>query len=166
MRLSQSKDLRSFFGTLVVHGSPGARPQLSQSTLWPASKLDTGLSAAGTTLQLAKDAGDAASQIPYVKAVAGVLSQIIKIRDEIQTNKERCGEIIDLVQLKTTTILQSLDTIYRTNGADGLEDLRSDLEAYADFLRAILRDDLEPFKTQSLWTSYVNRGKRFGDLQK
>ncbi|KAH8810140.1 hypothetical protein DL96DRAFT_1821649 [Flagelloscypha sp. PMI_526] len=166
MHPSQSKDLRSFFGTLVAHGHPRAVTQLNQSTLLAASKLDTSLNAAGIILQLAKDAGDAAKNVPYVKAVAGVLSQIIKIRDEIQANKERCGEIIDLVNSKTTIILQSLDTVYRSNGADGLVDLKSDLEAYTHFLRGVLRDDLEPYRTQSRLKSYINRGKYYSDLQK
>ncbi|KAH8810133.1 hypothetical protein DL96DRAFT_1821642 [Flagelloscypha sp. PMI_526] len=163
---SQSKDLRSFFGTLVAHGHPRAVPRPNQSTLLPASKLDTGLNAAGTFFQLAKDVGDAASNVPYVKAVAGVLSQIIKIRDEIQANKERCDEIIDLVLSKTTIILQSLESVYRTNGADGFEDLKSDLESYSDFLQGVLRDELEPYKTQSKLKSYINRGKKSSDLQK
>ena len=81
MRQSQSKDLKSLFGTLVAHGSPRARSGLGRSTLQSTSKLDTSLSTAGTALQLAKDAGDAASKVPYVKAVAGILSQIIRIRD-------------------------------------------------------------------------------------
>ncbi|KAH8806817.1 hypothetical protein DL96DRAFT_598669 [Flagelloscypha sp. PMI_526] len=166
MRSSQSKDLKSFFATLVAHTKPRAPSQLGQSTLQPGSKLDTSLNAAGTILQLARDTGEAASQVPYVKAVAGVLSQIIKIRDEIRSNKERCDEIIDLVQLKSTTILQALDSVYLTNGADVFKDLKSDLEAYADFLRAVLRDDLEPFKTQPRWASYVNRGKKASDLQR
>ncbi|KAH8822524.1 hypothetical protein DL96DRAFT_1560110 [Flagelloscypha sp. PMI_526] len=169
MRQSQSKSLKSLFGTFVAHGNPRARSGVGQSPLRPASKLDTTLNAIGTTLLLAKDVGELASQVPYVKAVAAVLSQIIKIRDEIQANKERCDEIIDLVQLKSTTILQSLDTLYRANGADGFEDLKSDLEAYTElssFLQAVVRDELEPFKTQSRWISYVNRGKNASDLQK
>ncbi|KAH8806888.1 hypothetical protein DL96DRAFT_1686086 [Flagelloscypha sp. PMI_526] len=115
-----------------------------------------------------KDAGEAASKVPYVKAVAGVLSQIIKIRDEIQAHKDRCGEIIDLVQLKSRTILQSLDQVYDATGVTGLENLKSDLEEYAEnsFLQAVLREELEPFKTPSRWISYINRGKNSGDLQK
>ncbi|KAH8810129.1 hypothetical protein DL96DRAFT_1821637 [Flagelloscypha sp. PMI_526] len=166
MRPSHSKDIKSFFGTLVAHGHPRAQSQINQSTLQPASNIDTGLNATGTVLQLAKDAGDAASKVPYVKAVAGILSQIIKIRDEIQANKERCDEIIDLVHSKTVIILESLDIVYRSNGADEFEDLSSDLEAYADFLRGVLRDDLEPWKAQSRWISYVNRGKKASDMQK
>ncbi|KAH8810136.1 hypothetical protein DL96DRAFT_1821644 [Flagelloscypha sp. PMI_526] len=166
MRPSKVNDLKSFFGTLVAHGHPRAVSLLNQSTLQPASKLDIRLNAAGTVLQLAKDAGDAASNVPYVKGVAGILSQIIKIRDEIQANKERCDEIIDLVLSKTTIILQSLDKVYRTNGADGFEDLKSDLESYSHFLRGVLRDDLEPYKNQSRLKSYINRGKKAGDLPK
>ncbi|KAH8810139.1 hypothetical protein DL96DRAFT_554523 [Flagelloscypha sp. PMI_526] len=183
MHQSQSKDLKSFFGTLVAHGHPHAVSLLNLSTLQPASKLDTGLNAAGTILQLAKDAGDAAKNVPYIKPVAGILSQFIKIREEIQANKERCGEIIDLVLSKTTVILQSLTTVYRTNGPDGFEDLKSDLEAYAEsvsppiamlfkltikasLLRGVLRDDLEPYRDQSWLKSYVNRQKKAGDLQK
>ncbi|KAH8826660.1 hypothetical protein DL96DRAFT_1290042 [Flagelloscypha sp. PMI_526] len=166
MRQSQSRDLKSFFGTLVAHGNPRAQFQKGRGTLKSVSKLDTSLNAVGTTLQIAKDAGDAASKVSYVKAVAGVLSQIIRIRDEIQANKERCGEIIDLVQRKSKTILQSLDQVYEAKGATGLEKLKSELEDYADYLRTVLREELEPFKTQSRWTSYINRGKNYGDLHK
>ncbi|KAH8814448.1 hypothetical protein DL96DRAFT_413285 [Flagelloscypha sp. PMI_526] len=166
MRKSQSNDLKSFFGTLVAHGNPRAQSQLGRNTVLSASRLDTSLNAAGTTFQLAKDASEVSKEVPYVKAVAGVLSQIIKIREEIQTNKERCGEIIDLVQLKSTTILQSLDKAYEAKGAEGFEDLKSDLEEYADFLQAVLREELEPFKTQPRWSSYINRAKNSGDLQR
>ncbi|KAH8806889.1 hypothetical protein DL96DRAFT_1686087 [Flagelloscypha sp. PMI_526] len=166
MRQSHSKDLKSFFGTLVAHGNPRAHSLLGRSTLHSTSQLDTGLNAAGTTLQIAKDVGEMANKVPYVKAVAGVLSQIIRIRDDIQANDERCREIIDLVQLKSRTILLSLDQVYVAKGAVGLENLKSDLEDYADFLCAVLREELEPFKTQSRWTSYINRGKNSGDLQK
>ncbi|KAH8823486.1 hypothetical protein DL96DRAFT_1819181 [Flagelloscypha sp. PMI_526] len=96
MRQSQSEDLNSFFGTLVAHGNPRAR-----------------FSTAGTTLQLTKDAGDAASHAPYVKAVAGVLSQMIGIRDDIRVNNERYEEIIDLVHLKSTAVLRSFDKVYK-----------------------------------------------------
>ncbi|KAH8823422.1 hypothetical protein DL96DRAFT_1819129 [Flagelloscypha sp. PMI_526] len=160
MRQSRPKDVKSLFG------SPPAQSGLSQGTSRSGSKLETSLSAAGTTLQLTKDAGDAASHVPYVKAVAGVLSQIIRIRDEIKANSDRCEEIINLVQLKSITILQSLDKLYETKGAEGFEDLKSDLEAYADFLQAVLKEELEPFKKQPRWTSYINRGKNAGDLQR
>ncbi|KAH8826646.1 hypothetical protein DL96DRAFT_1711202 [Flagelloscypha sp. PMI_526] len=134
----------------------------------PASRVETGLNAAGAALQLAKDVGEAASQVPYVKAVAGVLFQIIRIREEIQTNKERCREIISLIELKATTILQCLDKVYSANGAKGCEDVKSDLEEYARhvFLQVVLRDELEPWKRQSRWMTYVNRATNTGDLQR
>ncbi|KAH8814575.1 hypothetical protein DL96DRAFT_1820747 [Flagelloscypha sp. PMI_526] len=162
MRQSQSKDRKSLFGAR----SRAQTAQLPGIAGPSTSKLDTGLNAAGIALQLVKDAGEAASNVPYVKAVAGVLSQIIKIREDIQANRERCYEIIDLVQLKSTTVLQSLDTVYRVDGVEGLEDLKSDLEAYADFLSTVLRDQLEPWKKQTRWSPYVNRGKYASDLQK
>ncbi|KAH8797387.1 hypothetical protein DL96DRAFT_1641667 [Flagelloscypha sp. PMI_526] len=139
MLQSQPKDLKSLFGTLVAHARPRARGKSGQSVVQRASNLDTGLNATGTILQLAKDAGDAVNQVPYVKAIAGILSQVIKIRDEIRANKERCDEIIDLVELKTTTILHSLETVYRASGSDSLEDLRHDLEAYAESVFIFIR---------------------------
>ncbi|KAH8814577.1 hypothetical protein DL96DRAFT_1715768 [Flagelloscypha sp. PMI_526] len=163
MRQFQSKDRKSLFGPRA----PRTRTAQLPGTAGPsASKLDTSLNAAGIALQLARDAGEAASNVPYVKAVAGVLSQIIKIREDIQSNRERCHAIIDLVKLKSTTVLQCLDTVYRVDGVEGLEDLRSDLEAYADFLTVVLRDQLEPWKKRSRWSSYVNRGKHAEDLHK
>ncbi|KAH8814576.1 hypothetical protein DL96DRAFT_1624215 [Flagelloscypha sp. PMI_526] len=167
MRQSRSSNRQSFFGrAATAHGHSGAQSQIPQTTVESPSTFVTGLNTAGTALRLAKDAGEAAGQIPYVKAVAGVLSQIIKIREDIQANKERCYEIIDLVHLKSTTILQSLDIVYHANGAEGFEDMESDLEAYADFLRGILRDRLEPQKKQSRFISYLIREKNAGDLQK
>ncbi|KAH8814447.1 hypothetical protein DL96DRAFT_413155 [Flagelloscypha sp. PMI_526] len=164
MQESQSKDLRSFFGTLVAHGNPRAHSQLGRSILQPASNLDTGLNAVGVALQLTKDAGDAAKEVPYVKAVAGIIAQIIKIKEEIRANKERCGDIIDLVQMKSTTILQSLDKVYEAKGAQGFEDLKADLEAYSGFLQAVLQNELEPFRKQPRWSSYINREKNAGSL--
>jgi hypothetical protein len=81
MLQSQPKDLKSLFGTLVAHARPRARGKSGQSVVQRASHLDNGLSATGTILQLAKDAGDAVNQVPYIKALAGILSQVIKIRD-------------------------------------------------------------------------------------
>ncbi|KAH8814552.1 hypothetical protein DL96DRAFT_1624112 [Flagelloscypha sp. PMI_526] len=127
MRQSQSKDLK-LFGTLVTRSNPSARSQSRQTAAQSASKIDTGLNAAGTALQLARDAGEAATNVPYV----------IKVREEIQANKERCEEIINL----------------------------SDLEDYANFLQNVLQDELQPWKKQSQWISYINRGKNAGDLQK
>ena len=82
MRKSHSKDVKSLFGSLFSHEHSGTPPsRLPQTAMQPASKLETGLNAASASLQLAKDVGEAASQVPYVKAVAGVLFQIIRIRE-------------------------------------------------------------------------------------
>ncbi|KAH8814515.1 hypothetical protein DL96DRAFT_1684825 [Flagelloscypha sp. PMI_526] len=162
----ESKNSKSFLGSFIGHRNLHILSQSPKKR--PSSRIDTSLDAAATVLQLTKDASEAAKDVPYVKAIAGVLFQIIKVREEIQANKERCCEIIDLVQRKSTTILQSLDIIYKANGVPGLEQLQSDLEEYARFLQAILRDELEPWKVKarSRWSSYANRGKLSDDLQR
>jgi hypothetical protein len=42
---------------------------------------DSTINAASTTAAIAKEVGEMLSQIPYVKSVAGIVVQIIKIRD-------------------------------------------------------------------------------------
>ncbi|KAH8810130.1 hypothetical protein DL96DRAFT_1821638 [Flagelloscypha sp. PMI_526] len=126
MRPSQPNGL-PLSGTLGTHGHLRTRSELGQNTSDSASNIDAGLDAGGTLVQLAKDAVDATCHVPYVKAVTSILSQVMRIRDEIEANQERCNEIIDLVLLKSTTILQSLDTVYRANGAGAMKELKSDL---------------------------------------
>jgi hypothetical protein len=85
---SRSVDLKAIWATFTAHAiphlhvkSPPPPTRPSSSLVRPQSKHDTGVSAAGTAFALTKDAADAMSQVPYVKAIAGVLSQIVQIRE-------------------------------------------------------------------------------------
>ena len=70
---------------MVAHARPIA-PFTRHSTVFPSTNsreliASTMTNIADTVLRLAKDAGDMLKGVPYVKALAGVIIQIIQIRD-------------------------------------------------------------------------------------
>ena len=96
--------------------------------------------------------GTILKDVPYVSGVAGVILQIIKIRDvssgydhfvkfethrqfvkEIKTNKERCAEVIETARDHTTTLLRILGKLSHSPQRDRLEELEDDLLRYKRF---------------------------------
>ncbi|KAJ7843140.1 hypothetical protein B0H14DRAFT_3868690 [Mycena olivaceomarginata] len=74
------------------------------------------------------------ADVPYVKGIAGVILQIIKIKEEVTDNRLRCRELIDKVVRRSETILSGLKKIAQSPGREGLRELEADLVAYTNLL--------------------------------
>ncbi|KAH8802385.1 hypothetical protein DL96DRAFT_1507685 [Flagelloscypha sp. PMI_526] len=142
----------------------GIRSSASSSSIRP-HPAETGINAVETAALVAKEVGEALQEVPYVKAIAGLAVRILSIRDEVQTNKERCGKIIDLVRERTETILSALRTVSQVDhGIERLMSLEGDLKEYQGFLESLLTRELEPCKSLPRWNSLINRGQVAEDL--
>jgi hypothetical protein len=114
---------------------------------------DTAYAAGITALGITKEVGELLKNIPYVKAVAGTVLQIIKIGDvsdhtssrllqplthsyaqEIKQNRDRCVELTEVVRKHTTTLLRSLDKVSQSPQKGQLKDLEEDLSRYKRYI--------------------------------
>ncbi|KAA1473319.1 hypothetical protein DENSPDRAFT_269273 [Dentipellis sp. KUC8613] len=113
-------------------GRAGARP--AAPTV--ASKyLDVTLSNTKTILEMLKDAGEMAKDIPYIKAISGVVVQILKMREEVVTLREKWDGIMNDIE----DIRKLLEDVQRdVNGAN--VDLSQDLKARLKSFESTLQD--------------------------
>ncbi|KAF7303832.1 Tetratricopeptide repeat protein 28 [Mycena indigotica] len=103
------------------------------ATAIPVLRLET----ASVLFAIAKDVGEALQHVPYVKALCGVMLQIIKIKEEITDSKWRCKELVEKVERRSEVILLGLKKISEAPGRDGLKDLEDDLVAYHRLLQDV-----------------------------
>ena len=142
-------------------------PSISLSARHPPTPSSTNFSACGastatnlieTGLRLAKDAAEMLKEVPYVKAVAGILVQIIEIRDvcriekammlslhmlfpqQIKTLKERSHELIGKVLRRSNVVLDGLIFVAKSSHKELLSRIEGWLTDYH-------RCGLEPFKS-------------------
>ena len=85
MHPGQTRLVQASFATMIAHGRSIA-PFTRHSTVSPSTNsrefiASTTTNIADTVFRLAKDAGEILRDIPYVKALAGIIVQIIQIRD-------------------------------------------------------------------------------------
>ncbi|KAH8832019.1 hypothetical protein DL96DRAFT_1812759 [Flagelloscypha sp. PMI_526] len=156
---SPFKALTSYMGPLMAPRSPSAIPRSGKAT--PATTIKTPaptqnlvLNNLATACRITKDVAEALNKVPYIKAVTGVVAQIIKIHEEVHGNKERCNEMISIIEKYTYTILECLAELYTAEGS------------FQSYLEAILLNDLEPLKNQSRWKASVKRDKDIEDMRR
>ncbi|KAF7324387.1 Tetratricopeptide repeat protein 28 [Mycena venus] len=103
-----------------------------------------------TFLGIVKEVGEMLRDVPYVKALSGVLLQIITIKEELTDNKRRCQELIDKV----------------SPGREGLHDLEDDLVAYADLLQDVYAALIQctSRKRSDRVHRWFNRGQLLDDM--
>lgn len=77
--MSTKNSLQAALRTMIVHGNP--RAALKTRITQPPSALDGSINVIGTSSAAARDVAEAFKNIPYIKPVAGVVLQIIKIRE-------------------------------------------------------------------------------------
>ncbi|KAG6844099.1 hypothetical protein H0H87_009799 [Tephrocybe sp. NHM501043] len=152
---------------MVAHGQPSLL-SANHSTVSTAS--DTALESTtanlvDTTAKLAKDVGEMLKSVPYVKAVAGIISQIITIRDEINTTEEQLHELIDKVLRRSSVILQGLLSVERSPNKEMLTHIESRLQNYRNILSGIFCL-LQETASKDIFQRIVNRKSRLGDLEK
>jgi hypothetical protein len=77
--------MQASFATTVAHGRGTllftGHSTLSPSTNSPEFIASTTTNIVNTALKIAKDAGEMLKDVPYIKALAGIIVQIIEIRD-------------------------------------------------------------------------------------
>ncbi|KAG6844308.1 hypothetical protein H0H87_007878 [Tephrocybe sp. NHM501043] len=118
-----------------------------------------------TVANLAKDAGEMLKGVPYVKGVAGIILQIIAIRDEINTAKERSHELINKVLRKSSVILEGLLSVARLPNKGMLTRIEGRLKDYRSILVEVFRV-LQGNASKDIFQRVVNRKSRLGDLKK
>jgi hypothetical protein len=107
-------------------------------------------------MRISKDAGEALKEVPYVKAFAGVLVQIIEIREvgylfydslsltrlvqQILSNKDSARELIEDVAERSQEDVEMLESLQKEFGANGadlavrLQPLKEGLERYTEYV--------------------------------
>jgi len=118
-----------------------------------------------TASKIAKEVGAMLKDVPYVKAVAGIILQIITIREEIQTAKDRWQELVDKVLSSSTVILDGLLQVTMSPGRDQLQDMEGRLSNYHEYLMKIL-EVLKRYASKSMMDRIVNRRSGLDDLEK
>ena len=92
MNSSQAVVLESSSRTIIAHGRPTVPSTHSvalPSTTHQEYVVSTGTNIVDTVAKIAKEASEMLKGVPYVKALAGIIIQIIKIREVRELSKER-----------------------------------------------------------------------------
>ncbi|KAF8169367.1 hypothetical protein BJ912DRAFT_1149386 [Pholiota molesta] len=138
-------------------------PQATQSTEISAPTsatmvaVDTGISLANSVIAILKEVGGMLKGVPYVQALSGVILQIIKIRDEIKSNKERCREIIDKVLRISKSIYERLADVAKSEGKEKLTRLEGHLGDCKSTLEAV-HTELQKHQSRNPLAKLINRG--------
>ncbi|KAI0044922.1 TPR-like protein, partial [Auriscalpium vulgare] len=95
---------------------PSGIPSLRDAS--KASKTDMAFSTVGTALAILQEVGEMTANVPYIKALSGLVLQIIKIKDDVHTMKEKWAENMRLV----LQIQKVIDDFHDACVADGKSD--------------------------------------------
>ncbi|KAG6853594.1 hypothetical protein H0H87_008450, partial [Tephrocybe sp. NHM501043] len=80
--------------------------------------------------KLVREVGELLKNVPYIKGVAGIILQIIAIRDELNTAEERSHELLNKVLRKSSIILEGLLSVARSPNKDMLVRIEGRLKDY------------------------------------
>ncbi|KAF9470553.1 TPR-like protein, partial [Pholiota conissans] len=119
--------------------------------------LDTIVNSTNNVVAIVKEVGEILAHAPYVKALSGVVLQIIKIRDEIKSNKQRCHEIIDKVVRISEAIYERLREVAKSPGKEKLGRLEKHLVECNATLSAV-STALEKHRSRKPFNKFINRG--------
>lgn len=109
-------------------------------------RVDTTISVLQTVASLTKDASEALAGVPFVKAVAGVITQLLKIvevriacvsidlntyaKQELRANKERQEELFAVMIDKTNLVVEHLDQFRESEESFNGSSIQLALERY------------------------------------
>ncbi|KAG6914744.1 hypothetical protein DXG01_015655, partial [Tephrocybe rancida] len=159
--------VQSSFATMVAHGQPMlvfTNRTASPSTN-PHEVIASASNTTDTVMKLAKNVGDMLKDVPYVKAVAGLIVQIIEIRDDINTTKERSHELIDKVVERSNSVLDGLLSVAKSSQRDTLDHIEEKLMKYHKLLVGVL-SVLQANTAKGMVDRVVNRKSRLSDVEK
>ena len=105
---------------MVAHGVPVVppAPSIPISSTTDREYIESTTNTVDTVLKIAKEASDMFKNVPYVKAFAGIIIQIISIREVRELSEERSGPYPDStrrkykrrrIDLKNSSIRYSVD---------------------------------------------------------
>ncbi|KIJ27303.1 hypothetical protein M422DRAFT_271556 [Sphaerobolus stellatus SS14] len=109
------------------------------------------LSTVDTVLVILEDVGKLVQTFPYIEGIAGILSGVIRIRQEMKDAEDYCKEVIDNVVDLSGEILLEFQRIPESMGKD--HNLQRDLEEYSKFLNEVHHD------IKKYWEAYQRRNK-------
>ncbi|TFY72086.1 hypothetical protein EVG20_g936 [Dentipellis fragilis] len=133
-------------------GSTGARPASSKVA---GRNKDAIYSNVKTIFELLKDAGEMAKDIPYIKAIAGVIAQILKMREEVVALDAKWGDVMTNIE----AIHKLLEDVQRdVDGAD--VDLSQDLKARLKGFESMLMDVATALECCIARSGVVNRVRK------
>ncbi|KAF9477257.1 TPR-like protein [Pholiota conissans] len=120
------------------------------------NSVDASGSLADTVFALVKDVGETLTYIPIAKIFGGLILQIIKIRDEIKQNKQKCRELIDKVLGISKSVYEFLAEMKRLEEKAKLERLEGHLQKFQRTLSVVL-EALEKHCERNFLKKLVNR---------
>ncbi|KAH8835890.1 WD40-repeat-containing domain protein [Flagelloscypha sp. PMI_526] len=129
--------------------------------------LDTGATILQDAAAITQDVGEILQNIPYVKAAAGIVVTILKMRDDVSSNKDRCREIIDVVKEQHDRLQQAMTHLAMYNHL-AIDSLEQDFQEYSRILDNIVKA-LKHFCEKGFIASaerLVHREKIAGDLER
>ena len=150
----QSVGLQSSWMSMVAHGVPGVVPPAPSIVIASTTNREyvesTTTNIVNTVLNIAKDASEMFKNVPYIKALAGIVIQIISIREvreqsgernalplldsqEIQTEKDQSQAFIDKILRRSKVILDGLLRVASSQNRDQLKDIEGKLKEYNEY---------------------------------
>ncbi|KAF8889867.1 hypothetical protein BD779DRAFT_1519353 [Infundibulicybe gibba] len=96
------------------------------------------LDGTSTALALLKEIAGMFGGVPYIQAVAGVITRIIEIVDQVKRNKARCVELVDKVKVYARIVFKALQRIGTSLEHSLVEELEEDLSDISRVLESIL----------------------------
>ncbi|KAF9482889.1 TPR-like protein [Pholiota conissans] len=103
----------------------------------PTSVVDPGITLVNDVASIVKEVGEVLTNIPYVKSLSGVILQIIRIRNEVKANKERCKEVIDKALRMSKSIYEKLGEVAQSSQRERLSALEKHLKEHESILVSI-----------------------------
>ncbi|KAG6914773.1 hypothetical protein DXG01_015434 [Tephrocybe rancida] len=159
--------VQASFATMVAHGQPMLvfTNLIASPSTNPHEVIASTTNTADTVMKLAKNVGEMLKDVPYVKAVAGIIIQIIQIRDEIKMTKERSLELINKVLQRSKIVLDGLLSVAKSPHKDTLIRIEGQLMDYHKLLIEVL-SVLKANTVKGMFNQVVNRKSRLSDVEK
>ena len=87
----QTIGLQALWMTMVAHGIPvvPSAPSVAISSTTNHEYVESTTNIVDTVLKIAREASDMFKQVPYIKTFAGIIIQIISIREARELSRER-----------------------------------------------------------------------------
>ncbi|KIJ39112.1 hypothetical protein M422DRAFT_258269 [Sphaerobolus stellatus SS14] len=93
-----------------------------------------------TILKILQDVAKLVDEVPYMEGIAGILSTMIEIRQEMKDSEKYSQKVLDHILNLSKDILLQLKKLSELLGKDRLIQLQDDLKEYKEFLQDIVHN--------------------------